>query len=553
MTNDRLKSIFRNFVLFLIFIISLAPISTAQVELNQITSPDQLIAGPNADGQIGDFLFRNENINIVVSNIDHPSNYTNTGGHIIDIDWILGSGDLFNCLFTYLDNDFPNQGNYTSIEIINDGSNGEPAVLRLSGVYSENNQIAVITEYVLDSQELYITAQTWLINNSGSKISDFGLGDVILWGSIDHFAPGYGFNIANLTTTEEWLAAKGDSVSYAYTIPSGTLTGSNGGYWSLPVSFNANIPIGDTVSYIRFLTVGHGDIASAAAAVYQLRNEPKGVANGQVIGPNGQGLDEVNIDIRTNFTIPYSQAESNDLGEFSIDLPQDEYNLLFSKSGYSRVEEDIIINNYDTTTIYVILEDSTGGEPYPIGDTLTYLLRPIASIPVIVPADSFFMIEVDADQSASNWHGGLIFRNLNFDLPIRSTYFDNSLQRWFIEAIPPFEIPNELYDLWVTADGIADTAQNAVEVIEDYKSEFYFIQITDTHLPTHRYHDEPGGLTDTSSMSDVWSLIEDFKIINPEFVLLTGDVVNEGELEDYLGLRCYSKSKRLFTNFTVPI
>jgi 3',5'-cyclic AMP phosphodiesterase CpdA len=54
-------------------------------------------------------------------------------------------------------------------------------------------------------------------------------------------------------------------------------------------------------------------------------------------------------------------------------------------------------------------------------------------------------------------------------------------------------------------------------------------------------------------MADLWSLIEDFEILNPEFVLLTGDVVNEGELEDYMGLRCYSRAKNIISEFSVPV
>jgi predicted phosphodiesterase len=100
----------------------------------------------------------------------------------------------------------------------------------------------------------------------------------------------------------------------------------------------------------------------------------------------------------------------------------------------------------------------------------------------------------------------------------------------------------------VTADGgIVDTTKNAVMVIPEYKDEYYFIHITDTHLPTHLYYYEPGSESDTSEIQDLREVINDINIINPEFVLLTGDFINEGELEDYLGRRYYSRSQRLLT------
>jgi hypothetical protein len=530
------------------------PVS-AQLLLSQINSPDQLIDGPNADGQIGDYLFANNQIWLIVSNINHTSQYTNTGGHIIDVDLLSGRGDYFSCLFNYFDNSFPNQADYNSAEIVNDGSNGQAAVLRLAGVYSENSQVVVTTDYSLDADVNYIKVQTWLINNSGNPIVDFGLGDAVQWGGTNHFAPGYGFDIANETTTEPWLAATGENVSYGYSIPSGTLTGPNGANWSDPVSFNADIPTGDTATYIRYLAVGTGDIASAVDPIYALRNEPTGILNGQVIDlDSGGGLADATIDVNLFAGEPYTQIRTQQSGDFSANIPQGNYHLIASKSEYSSYELDVFIINGRATTIEIGLTyQGGGGGEYPLADTLSYILRPLQTIPAIVKRDSVFTIEVDADQSASDWQGGLILDDLNFDITIESSVFESDLNLWFIQASMPDSIPIELYDFWITATGLADTVAHAVKIIDNYKPDFYFIQITDTHLPSHIYYDEPGGMEDTSSMADVWSLIKDFEIINPEFVLHTGDLVNEGELEDYLGFRTFSRAKNLLGHLKVPV
>ncbi len=203
--------------------------------------------------------------------------------------------------------------------------------------------------------------------------------------------------------------------------------------------------------------------------------------------------------------------------------------------------------------IFSLVFTSHSNAQYPIGDTLTYILRPIVNIPSIVPATHTFNIEVEAGESQETWQGELLLDDLSYDLPIDGAYYLEGANRWLIIATAPAGIPYELYDLHITSEGIDDTTKHSVKVIDHYRTDFYFIHITDTHMPTHIYHYEDGGLTDTSAMADLWSLVHDFEILNPEFVLFTGDVVNEGELEDYMDLRCYSRSKNIISNFTIPV
>ena len=84
-------------------------------------------------------------------------------------------------------------------------------------------------------------------------------------------------------------------------------------------------------------------------------------------------------------------------------------------------------------------------------------------------------------------------------------------------------------------------------------SDFYFVQITDTHLPTHLYYYESGSDSDTTELLDLRAVIDDINIMNPEFVLLTGDLVNEGELENYLTKRYFTRAKRVLKELGVPV
>jgi hypothetical protein len=110
-----------------------------------------------------------------------------------------------------------------------------------------------------------------------------------------------------------------------------------------------------------------------------------------------------------------------------------------------------------------------------------------------------------------------------------------------------------LFDLRVTAQGgLDDTARQAVQVIDAFRDDWYFVQISDTHLPDHQFSDNGATPADSSEIVDLRAVIADLNVINPEFVLITGDFVNEGELEDHLEWRSYTRAQRMLYEFDVP-
>jgi len=193
--------------------------------------------------------------------------------------------------------------------------------------------------------------------------------------------------------------------------------------------------------------------------------------------------------------------------------------------------------------------------PYtPPGDTLTVIMRPILSMPSIVPRGDTLEIDCAASGSTTGWAASLIYRELNFPLSVVSALFPPSLERWKIKAVIPEEVPIELYDLAVTASGgVTDTTANAVQVIDAFQSDFYFVHVTDTHLVTHLYWEDPGSESDSSESLDFREVIRDINLINPAFVLFTGDLVNEGELEDFEYRRYFTRSQKLLMELEVPV
>jgi len=190
----------------------------------------------------------------------------------------------------------------------------------------------------------------------------------------------------------------------------------------------------------------------------------------------------------------------------------------------------------------------------PIGDTLTIIQRPLLNIPTISQPGDTLEIICDLTATPLSWSAVLINGDQEIGLtPIREE-FDDNLNLWTLKAILPVEIISELYDLKIEIPGEdSDISNNSVQIIPQFKDDFYFIHITDTHLPTHYYCRDENYQQDSSEVEDFKAVIADINLINPAFVLHTGDLVNEGELEDYLYNRYYTKAKQILSEFEVPL
>jgi hypothetical protein len=188
-----------------------------------------------------------------------------------------------------------------------------------------------------------------------------------------------------------------------------------------------------------------------------------------------------------------------------------------------------------------------------LGDTLTVIMRPILNVPTIQVPGETFTITCLAPQSTTNWQAYLLHNSRSVTMSVTSSQYLTSPNRWELQALVPQVPVFELYDLKVTASGgINDTTQNAVQIVPTRKTDYYFIHVTDLHLPTRIYYPDSGFDSDSTSVNDFRSVIDDINIINPEFVLLTGDLINEGELEGFMNQYWYGWSQRLLQELQVP-
>ncbi len=152
-----------------------------------------------------------------------------------------------------------------------------------------------------------------------------------------------------------------------------------------------------------------------------------------------------------------------------------------------------------------------------VTDPITVIQRPLINIPAIVERDSSFEITCGAPSGISNWSAELISPYARSDVELTAMFYDGATSRWLLQARVPAQTPMGLYHLVVNASGgIGDTTAQSVRVIDQPKEDFYFVHLTDTHIP------ERGG----STLPFLEEIIQEINIINPEFVLISGDYVN---------------------------
>jgi len=523
------------------------------VSAHMIVSPDDLLSGTFVDGRIGDFVLQNDLVTVVISAIGHDQLYAISGGNIIDAGSSTRRIDALGNLYTYFNDDWPRQADYSSLIVINDGSGGGPAVIRASGVDSYNPSLTVTTDYSLTDGALYLTISTTVTNTGSGTYADFELGDGIHWGDCQKFAPGFGFSLPSMTT-EPWIAGTSAHISYGYASPPVELWGSNGSQWSDLNVTTVSLGPGESGSYSRHFVVGGEDIASVVTLIHEIAETPVGFVRCTVTSDsNGEPLSDATIDAHDGLNTIYLQMETDQYGLASVTLPPGDWRLYASAFGHESEQTWLsVVEGENTFHDFSLMSDGT--EILAVGDTLTLIQRPLLNIPALVVPGDTLAIECEADQLTLEWTAELRRGETGIPLEICSATYDPGTLWWTLCAVVPEVQLFETYDLKVTANGrIEDTTRNAVKILPEFKDDYYFVHITDTHLPTTLYHYESGAETDTSEIVDLREVIADLNIINPEFVVLTGDLVHEGELEDYLYRRYYTKAQRMLTEFQTPV
>lgn len=301
------------------------PNATAHV----IADSADLIEGPLSRGQIGDYLLANGEIQVVIQRPLRAMQHIATfGGQIIDGDLVRSGGDPERDTFEEwaVGINVENTGHYTSVAVINDGTNGQPAVIRATGVddlldfINPSSQVAdfgfpfpaafddtdlpieVTTDYILAPNDPFVQVETTVRNTDPSDTIDTFITDLLSGsGQLEFFQPGYGFgeplvtsacSLCNFSAWSGYDDAEGVSYGFIHDID-GTTTFTTGGVaipllgedvalaltGFAPPNF-AIPPNGGEVTVTRYFAIGDGTVGS----IVDIRNQILGLSTGTLDG-----------------------------------------------------------------------------------------------------------------------------------------------------------------------------------------------------------------------------------------------------------------------------
>ena len=506
----------------------------------KINSNSQLLSGTHATAVIGDYLIKNDSVSFIISDIPNTLSPGKTGGLCIDAT-INGSMDDFDLMYLYLNKDWPRQSMYSTINIITDGASADSAHIRVSGVDSDNSAISIVTDYVLYNNTSMLKIKTNFHNQSASTIYSYGTGDAFSWGSIP-FVPG-----GNLTS--DWIASNTTNTLYGY-IANENFEATHGSYWSDVTLQESDLTAGNSISITRYFTVAK-DLAGIYNTYLDMKDLSTGLVTVSVSQEDEPQNDMIIWFIKEMETQPTLEVHTDNLGLVNSRLETGNWICRLISDGQSD-ERAITISENSHQDIIFSLGTSTVAD---IGhDTLTIIQSPLINIPTMALPGDTISVKINLAGSESVQSLFLLFNGNEYGLD----FFENSISSPFglrtLEVYLPEAMFYGLYDLKIMCTGMdsIDISEQALYVIPEYKSDFSFIHVTDTHMPSHHFWGEDGLETDSTELNDFEAVIDDINIIHPDFVLHTGDFINDGEIEE-LGIPSISRAKSLLHKLDVPL
>jgi predicted phosphodiesterase len=533
------------FIKYIILVLSLISLAWAANAL-KITSSAQLLAGSNATGVVGDYLLNNDSASFIISDIPNTLSPGKSGGLCIDA--VLNGGlDDFDLMYLYLDKDWPRQSIYSTINIISDGASSDSAHIRVNGVDSDNAGIAISTDYILYDNTPMMKVKTRFYNQSASTVNSYDMGDAFSWGS-NPFVPGIGSTREGSSTTS-WLASITSNTLYGY-LASEDFFATHGEYWSDATLEEVNLAAGDSVSILRYFMVSK-NLAGIYTTYLDLYDISSGSITVSVSLGDQPGKNALVYFIQGSDSGPTFEDQTNNLGILNAQLGVGTWICRVIANGQTK-EQVINISADSNQDLSFIFGEATTLE---IGqDTLTIIQSPLINIPTMALPDDTISVKINLAESESVQSLSLLFNGNEYALNFVESSISTPFGLRTLEAYLPPSMFYGLYDLKIMCTGTdsMDISEHALYVIPEYKNDFSFIQVTDTHMPSHHFWGEDGLESDSTELEDFRAVINDINIINPDFVLHTGDFINDGEIEA-LGIPSISRGKALLHELEVPL
>lgn len=254
----------------------------------QITNPGDLIGGPVAEGEPGDFLIGNRHVRFIIQGHENPRTLLPFGGSVIDADVVRVAGEPgqdrlqeLGTIAGYLRVVKP-----TSVEVISDGRRGKPAIVRVLG--RDAGMPLIDTILPLGTTELGVQIDYVLAPGERSLRIDTTYTSLSAGGGPRSVKPGDALLLADLLTlcTAPEPGCTGDTtknpslvgayapglVAYGYFATDTTLRVElqQDDLWLLTAGGYSLAP-GETATFTRYLAVAAPDPAALLPEVHRRR------------------------------------------------------------------------------------------------------------------------------------------------------------------------------------------------------------------------------------------------------------------------------------------
>lgn len=384
------------------------PPSTVYARL--ATTAGDLVGGPVPFGQVDHaWVLGNSRVRFMVQDKGISTVFHLYGGSLLGADLARPDGEadasVLRELFTVVDFRVVDP---RSVTVVADGSDGEAAILRVSGGLAPSKIIDVLdliagsapvtvdVEYEVRADEPFLRMRTIIGNPTDAGLQIGGVGDFLVAGKqVTLFAPGVGFAINGGIGGVDYLASRGDEVSYGYVVLGGEgLTApvaENSGTFAM-LAPSLDIPAGGSISLERLLVVGDGSLASVVDIADRLLESAVGTLHGTVKDPAGQPVAGALV---TALPVPASgvpklarnQARTAPDGTWSLGVPAGDYHLIASggeRRPSAPVPVTVTAGNDDAVALELappttLTVTATGDGPQPGAGTfpVKVMLRPL--------------------------------------------------------------------------------------------------------------------------------------------------------------------------------
>lgn len=328
-----------------------ALLGDGEVRCGPVQNDAELIGGPGAFGQVGrSYRCNNARIRFLVQDGSRPVGNSSEGGTLIDVDRVRAGADgkqgPGEDTFRELVPGFgAKEMHVESIEVVNDGTNGEPGIIRVTGkptdlslapqayYLAQDMNGTLVTDYIMRPDVDYVEVKT-TFKNDGELVylqpADF----VAFGGSTLTHTQEHGFGDLDLFAEVKMLSSgRGDFVSYTLLSPDADVIVPFIDAGITAPFYGTSVPVGSDRDYVRYLIVGDGTIESTTRVAMELKGLPRGTASGVVKDASGTPAEGVlvsalNLPLDDERAVVVNETRTGADGTWSLTMPPGTYQLL---------------------------------------------------------------------------------------------------------------------------------------------------------------------------------------------------------------------------------